>query len=64
MALMMFAGVYNYALSALLVTSAYNTLSLSDISIWLSLQDSYEQRILRAYDRFFALDYYIQDTQT
>ena len=61
--LMMFSGVFNYAMVGLMIQSAYVTLSQVNISSWLEVQDQYEQQILQTYDRFFALDSIIMDTQ-
>ena len=44
--LMMFSGVFNYAMVGLMIQSAYVTLSQANISSWLEVQDQYEQQIL------------------
>jgi len=42
LSLMMFAGLFNYALSGFIVQSTYSTLSNSNPSAWLTIQDTFE----------------------
>lgn len=61
--LMMFAGVYNYAMAGLLVQSAYWTMKTKDVSAWIEIQDLIEQQLNTVNDRFNALDSLILTNQ-